>query len=134
MIDEKSPNFETENENGEEYNKRQADELALAMLDMAPPIRQRSPRVPVNFMVVLSGHTASGEPFEMRAEAVRVSRAGATLIADVAVAIGTVVGVIPPFGNDQPIEAEVNGVWLDEEDKRQRIGVKLLDPRGWFVE
>ncbi|GAC1445890.1 MAG: hypothetical protein NVSMB56_00410 [Pyrinomonadaceae bacterium] len=125
---------QVENTNAMEEPKPHSDELTLAMLDMAPPLRQRSPRVPVNFAIVLSGHTAAGEPFEVRADAVRVSRAGATLIADVPVSIGAVVGVTPPFGNDQAIEAEVNGVWIDEEDKRQRIGVKLLDPRGWFVE
>ena len=30
--------------------------------------------------------------------------------------------------------AEVNGVWTDEIDSRQRIGVKLLDSDGWFAE
>lgn len=132
MSDEET--VKVENPNAVEEPKSHSDELTLAMLDMSPPLRQRSPRVPVNFIVVLSGHTASGEAFEMRAEAVRVSRAGATLIADVPVSIGAVVCVTPPFGDDRAIEAEVNGVWINEDDKRQRIGVKLLDPRGWFVE
>jgi hypothetical protein len=32
------------------------------------------------------------------------------------------------------LAAEVNGVWTDEIDSRQRIGVKLLDSDGWFAE
>ena len=32
------------------------------------------------------------------------------------------------------LDAEVNGVWSDETDGRQRIGVKLLDQDGWFAE
>jgi hypothetical protein len=130
-MNEKTSNHE---DSPNEQDSLHKDELTLAMLEMAPPLRQRSPRVPVNFQVTLSGLTTSGEAFEMQAEAVRVSRAGATLIADVPVSIGAIVGVLPPFGGTQPIEAEVNGVWIDEEDKRQRIGVKLLDPRGWFTE
>ena len=94
--------------------------------------RPRSPRVPVNFTVELQGHTVAGEPFNVRAEAVRVSRGGATLITDAALNVGAVVHLTAPFGHT--LAAEVNGVWTDAEDGRQRIGVKLLDPHGWFAE
>ena len=94
--------------------------------------RPRSPRVPVNFTVELEGRTAAGDPFHVTAEAVRVSRGGATLVTEVEVAAGTTVRLTPPFG--RPLDAEVNGVWSDEGDGRQRIGVKLLDPNGWFAE
>lgn len=94
--------------------------------------RPRSPRVPVDFTVELEGRTRSGEPFHVQAEAVKVSRGGATLITDAAVELGTVVRLTPPFGRS--IDAEVNGVWTEESDGRQRIGVKLLDANGWFAE
>ena len=98
----------------------------------SPAQRPRSPRVPVNFNVELEGINASGAPFHTRAEAVRISRGGATIITDVAVTVGETVRVTPPFG--RVLEAEVNGVWTDETDGRQRIGVKLLEPDGWFAE
>ena len=94
--------------------------------------RPRSPRVPVNFTVELEGRSASDEPFKTQAEAVRVSRGGATLVTEAAVSNGAVVLLTPPFG--RALEAEVNGVWKDEADGRQRIGVRLLDPNGWFAE
>ena len=94
--------------------------------------RPRSPRVPVNFSVTLEGQTRDGRAFKTEATAVRVSRGGATLVSDAAVAHGDAVRVTPPFG--RPLEAEVNGVWTDAEDGRQRVGVKLLDPHGWFAE
>ncbi|HEX8141956.1 MAG TPA: PilZ domain-containing protein [Pyrinomonadaceae bacterium] len=94
--------------------------------------RPRSPRVPVDFAVELEGRTPEGEAFHVQAEAVRVSRGGATLITDASVGLGTVVRLTPPFG--RPIDAEVNGVWRDETDGKQRIGVKLLDVDGWFAE
>jgi hypothetical protein len=96
------------------------------------PQRPRSPRVPVNFAVEIEGRTEAGEPFRVEAEAVRVSRGGATLITDVAVTPGTAVRLTPPFGRS--LDAEVNGVWIDDSDGRQRIGVKLLDQNGWFAE
>lgn len=94
--------------------------------------RPRSPRVPVNFTVELEGRTIAGEPFRTSAEAVLVSRGGATLITDVDVETGMPLRLTPPFG--RTLEAEVNGVWTDEADGRQRIGVKLLDKDGWFAE
>jgi len=94
--------------------------------------RPRSPRVPVNFTVELEGQSTSGNPFKVSAEAVRVSRGGATLISDVSVEAGARVRLTPPFGRS--LDAEVNGVWADETDGRQRIGIKLLDPNGWFAE
>ena len=96
------------------------------------PQRPRSPRVPVNFTVDLEGRDASGAPFSVKAEAVRVSRGGATLVTDAPVSAGLPVRLTPPFG--RTLDAEVNGVWTDGEDGRQRIGVKLLNENGWFAE
>jgi hypothetical protein len=101
-------------------------------LENAHPQRPRSPRVPVNFTVELEGRDASGAPFSVKAEAERVSRGGATLVTDVEVSEGLSVRLTPPFG--RTLDAEVNGVWTDETDGRQRIGVKLLNENGWFAE
>ncbi|MDQ3256016.1 MAG: PilZ domain-containing protein [Acidobacteriota bacterium] len=95
----------------------------------SPP---RNQRVPVNFSLILEGRTSAGEQFSVTADAVRVSRGGATLITPVAVEPGSTVVLKPPFG--RVLEAEVNGVWVDEVDNQQRIGVKLKDRNGWFAE
>ncbi|HEX8116761.1 MAG TPA: PilZ domain-containing protein [Pyrinomonadaceae bacterium] len=97
-----------------------------------PSQRPRSPRVPVNFTVELEGAHADGTPFKVSAEAVRVSRGGATLVSDTPAHVGLRVRLTPPFG--RALDAEVNGVWTDEADGRQHIGVRLLDPNGWFAE
>jgi hypothetical protein len=97
-----------------------------------PSQRPRSPRVPVNFTVELEGRSSAGETFRVSAEAVRVSRGGATIITEAQVEAGATVRLTPPFG--RALEAIVNGVWIDETDNRQRIGVKLLDENGWFAE
>jgi hypothetical protein len=101
--------------------------------DIVPPSqRPRSPRVPVNFAVEIEGEDATGRPFSVGAEAVRVSRGGATIITEIVMSVGTRLRLTPPFG--RALEAEVNGVWTDETDGRQHVGVKLLDPNGWFAE
>jgi hypothetical protein len=88
--------------------------------------------VPVNFTVEIEGEDSAGRRFQVTAEAIRVSRGGATLITDIPASAGMRVRLTPPFG--RALEAEVNGVWTDEADGRQHIGVKLLDPNGWFAE
>ena len=101
--------------------------------DTIPPSqRPRSPRVPVNFSVELEGDSDDSTPFHVTAEAVRVSRGGATLITDIPARVGMRVRLTPPFG--RALDAEVNGVWTDEADGRQYIGIRLLDPNGWFAE
>lgn len=97
-----------------------------------PSQRPRSPRVPVEFALAVTGKTPSGEPFNIQAQAIKISRGGATIILDADVAMGSIVKLIPPFGRE--LDAEVNGVWTDQIDGRRRIGVKLLEHDGWFAE
>jgi len=94
--------------------------------------RPRSPRVPVEFALEVEGQTQEGEPFRLEAQAIKISRGGATILLDVDVAVGTVVKLTPPFGRQ--LNAEINGIWCDQIDGSRRIGVKLLDDDGWFAE
>jgi hypothetical protein len=97
-----------------------------------PSQRPRSPRVPVEFALSVAGKSPSGETFNVQAQAIKISRGGATIILDADVGLGTVVKLTPPFGRE--LNAEVNGVWTDQIDGRRRIGVKLLDQDGWFAD
>ncbi|HEY8186206.1 MAG TPA: PilZ domain-containing protein [Pyrinomonadaceae bacterium] len=98
----------------------------------APSQRPRSPRVPVEFALAVTGKTPGGDPFSIQAQAIKISRGGATIVLEAEVAMGSVVKLTPPFGRE--LNAEVNGVWTDPIDGRRRIGVKLLDEDGWFAE
>ena len=97
-----------------------------------PSQRPRSPRVPVEFALGVEGKTVNDESFSVQAQAIKISRAGATILLDADVALGSILKLTPPFG--RPLDAEVNGVWIDAIDGRRRIGVKLLDDDGWFAD
>ena len=97
-----------------------------------PSQRPRSPRVPVEFALEVEGKSAAGESFSASAQAIKISRAGATILLDIEVSLASIVKLTPPFG--RKLDAEVNGVWTDPIDGRRRIGVKLLDEDGWFAE
>ncbi len=94
--------------------------------------RPRNPRVPVEFSLEVEGVSATGKDFRVKAQAIKISRGGATILLDADVAVGSIVKLTPPFGSQ--LEAEVNGVWDDQLDGKRRIGVKLLDANGWFAE
>ncbi|MFN2532539.1 MAG: PilZ domain-containing protein [Pyrinomonadaceae bacterium] len=93
--------------------------------------RPRSPRVPVEFALEVEGSDSDGNPFRVKAQAIKISRGGATIVLDVDMAVGTIVQLVPPFG--QKLEAQVNGAWTDSITQRKYIGVKLLGEDGWFA-
>ena len=101
-------------------------------LDVTPSQRPRSPRVPVEFALDVEGIDRSGQQFQTKATATKISRGGATLLIDVDIALGSILKLTPTFGGT--LEAEVNGSWTDEIDGNRRIGVKLLEADGWFAE
>ena len=94
--------------------------------------RPRSPRIPVEFALDVEGTDQSGQPFQTKATATKISRAGATIIIDVDVPVGSQVTLTQASGGK--LTAEVNGSWIDDIDGGRRIGVKLLDANGWFGE
>ena len=105
------------------------DERAAALLRSQRP---RNPRVPVEFALEVRGTDSAGKTFQLKAQAIKISRGGATILIDADVKTGSIVRLTPPFGRE--LDAEVNGAWTDEIDGRRRIGVKLLDNDGWFAE
>lgn len=94
--------------------------------------RPRSPRVPVELALDVEGEDSSGQPFQAKAQAIKISRGGATILLETDVRIGTILKLTQPLGRQ--LNAEVNGVWHDEVNGRQMVGVKLLDADGWFAD
>ena len=94
--------------------------------------RPRSPRVPVEFPLEVQGIDESGKAFEAKGTAVKISHAGATIVIDVDVPVGSKVTLVQASG--AKLAAEVNGSWIDDLDRKRRIGVRLLDANGWFGE
>lgn len=94
--------------------------------------RPRSPRVPASFELELSGETAEGQPFQVKARTIKISYRGATIASDLSVHLGMPLRVTPRLA--PALNAEITGVWINEADKRQYIGIKLIHPDGWFAE
>ena len=60
--------------------------------------RPRSPRVPVEFALEVEGNTPKGKAFHVKAQAIKISRGGATILVDTEIAMGAVITLTPPFG------------------------------------
>jgi hypothetical protein len=80
----------------------------------------------------LEGTDESGEPFQTKGTAVKISHGGATIVVDVDVPVGSKVTLVQASG--AKLAAEVNGSWIDDLDGKRRIGVRLLDANRWFGE
>jgi hypothetical protein len=80
----------------------------------------------------VQGTDESGKAFEAKGTAVKISHAGATIVIDVDVPVGSKVTLVQASG--AKLAAEVNGSWIDDLDGKRRIGVRLLDANGWFGE
>jgi hypothetical protein len=78
----------------------------------------------------VEGTDQSGKPFQAKGTAVKISHAGATIVIDVDVPVGSQVTLTQASGGK--LAAEVNGAWIDDIDGTRRIGVRLLDTNGWF--
>jgi hypothetical protein len=78
----------------------------------------------------VEGTDQSGKPFQAKGTAVKISHAGATIVIDVDVPVGSQVTLTQASGGK--LAAEVNGAWIDDIDGTRRIGVRLLETNGWF--
>lgn len=94
--------------------------------------RPRSPRIPVEFPLEIEGTDESGQTFQAKGTAVKISHAGATIVTDMDIPVGSQVTLTQAGGSK--LSAEVNGSWIDDLDGGRRIGVRLLDANGWFGE
>lgn len=94
--------------------------------------RPRSPRIPAALDLELIGADATGLAFQTRVQTIKISYRGATIATDITLQTGATLRVVPKHW--PALKAEVTGVWINEPDGRQYIGLKLLHPDGWFAE
>ena len=94
--------------------------------EVASSQRPRSPRVPVEFALEVEGTDASGNPFQAKAMATKISRGGATIAIDVDVAVGSVVKLVPPFGASLSQDLATNVIQLSQD--MLVVALKLAAP------
>jgi hypothetical protein len=106
------------------------EEIAEPVIPVQKVQRRRHPRIPLVIRIGLEGLSTTGHHFQIEAETVLVSRCGATVLANVKVEPGSTIYITLP--EIERIRAQVTGVRFDKKDKRQLIGVKLINPRTWL--
>jgi hypothetical protein len=106
------------------------EDLPDPEIPIQKPQRRRHPRIPLVIRIGLEGLSITGHHFKVEAETVLVSRCGATILADVKVEPGSTIYLTLP--DIERIRAQVTGIRFDKKDKRQLIGVKLINPRTWL--
>ena len=102
------------------------------MLDMWK-VKRKEARILLAIPVTIEGLNKSNVPFREEAFTENVSRSGVCIALDQALDLGSVLTVTACQGKFK-CRGEVRALWVDDNDRKKRVGVRFVDPTvNWVV-
>jgi hypothetical protein len=96
-------------------------------------VKRIEPRIALRLPVVLEGTDVDKIDFQEETTTENVSKHGACLIASHKLTVGSIVTITGSQGKFKN-EAIVKGIWIDDTDRKTKIGVQFLGPvQNWVV-
>ena len=96
-------------------------------------VKRVEPRIALKLPVTLEGTDIENVTFREETTTENVSKHGACLIVARKLAIGTTVTIIGSQGKFKS-EGVVKGIWIDDSDRKIKIGIQFLGPvQNWVV-
>jgi PilZ domain-containing protein len=96
-------------------------------------IRRAEPRILLALPVTVEGEDTSHNHFLEETNTENVSKNGACLLIKHSLAIGTIVTISAWQGKFR-CQAIVRGIWIDDHDKKTRLGIRFIEPvENWVV-
>ena len=96
-------------------------------------VKRIEPRIALTLPVVLEGSDVENVGFREETSTENVSKHGACLITSHKLTVGTVVTVTGSQGKFKS-EAIVKGIWIDDSDRKTKIGIQFVGPvQNWVV-
>lgn len=89
--------------------------------------KRLAPRVSLVVPVVIEGEDLSNSPFREETSTENVSKRGACIIVQRQIKLGTLITIIASEGKFRS-QAIVKGIWIDDRDKKTKIGVQFSGP------
>jgi hypothetical protein len=86
--------------------------------------KRSDPRASLIIPVVIEGEDFSGNSFREETVTENVSRTGACIVVQRQLRLGTLINIIACQGKFQS-QAIVKGIWIDDRDKKTKIGVQF---------
>jgi hypothetical protein len=95
--------------------------------------KRLAPRVSLVVPVVIEGEDLSQNPFREETTTENVSKTGACIVVQRQIRLGTLISVTASDGKFQS-QAVVKGIWIDDRDKKMKIGVQFSGPvQNWVL-
>jgi PilZ domain len=96
-------------------------------------VKRTEPRIALKLPVILEGLDASSVPFRDETVTENVSKNGACVIVNHTLAVGATVSVIASQGKFSG-QAIIKGIWLDDCDRKTKIGIQFVGPvQNWVI-
>jgi hypothetical protein len=96
-------------------------------------VRRKEARILLAIPVIVEGLDEAEAPFREDTITENVSKRGACIVVEHAVRLGAVVSVTACQGRFKG-KGEVRALWVDDNDRKKRIGVQFIEPIvNWVV-
>lgn len=96
-------------------------------------VKRIEPRIALRLPVVLEGTDVDNTEFREETVTENVSKHGACLIVSHKLTVGNIVTITGSQGKFKS-EAVVKGIWIDDTDRRTKIGIQFVGPvQNWVV-
>ena len=102
------------------------------MLDLWK-VKRREARILLAIPVTIEGFDKSNVPFSQESVTDNVSKSGVCLVFDQALELGSVL-TVTAFQGKFKCRGEVRALWVDDNDRKKRVGVRFVEPTvNWVV-
>ena len=96
-------------------------------------VKRKEARILLAIPVTIEGLDKSNVPFREETVTDNVSKNGVCIILDQALDLGAVITVTACQGKFK-CKGEVRALWVDDNDRKRRVGVRFVDPTvNWVV-
>jgi hypothetical protein len=96
-------------------------------------VKRKQTRILLSIPVTIEGVDESQTPYRVDTVTENVSKGGACIIVDRPFSLGSIVTVSASQGKFK-CKCEIRAHWVDDNDRRKRIGVQFLEtPVNWVV-
>ncbi len=95
--------------------------------------KRREPRILLTIPVVIEGLDEHEAAFCEETVTENVSKQGACIVVDRILRLGTII-TVAAFQGKFKCKGEIRAIWVDDNDRRKRIGVQFTEPTSnWVV-
>jgi PilZ domain len=96
-------------------------------------VKRKETRILLTIPVVIEGADSDNQNFIEETTTENVSKFGACILVDRVLKLGSIIS-ITAFQGKFICKAEVKAVWIDESERKKKVGVRFVEPPvNWVV-